>query len=556
MRKAFLTLILALLSLASKAVIIDGIGYYLNGDNASVIVETVYNEDFTESTTLYYKGDLVIPSTVEYEGKTYTVTRVDLYGCSELQSVSLPNTIREIAEFGFYGCTQLTGITLPSSLEKIGRSAFSYCENLEEITIPQSVKEIGGQAFSVYCTSLKRIIIEDIGAWCDIDMEDAIISEGTSVYLDDDELEYLVIPETVTTIKPYVFSCFTGIDSVYIPAKVDSIGLNAFRGCKNISKVTAEDLASWCDIHFGTTYFDYNDNPIMLSNPVAYANNLYIGDEQLTELVIPEGVDSIGNGAFSHCYGITDVSFPSTLRYVGGAAFEGCRNIQIVNITSLEDYCRIRFVSIDSNPFRNYMTTGSFTWMLINGEYVYDLSELRIPDSIEKIEANAFAKVDNNSTIVIPASVEEIGDYAFYTSVHYLNTLYIDGHIEKMGEEAFGNCPYIGTIYMKDPNPAAISERTFYNLYTPRTNVPLGTDYNYRNTRLMVPAGSRATYQNTDGWNLFQNIEEYETSEVGIIGQDAAGIRRYTIDGRAATPQTKGIVIEQMPDGTIRKTNL
>jgi hypothetical protein len=122
-----------------------------------------------------------------------------------------------------------------------------------------------------------------------------------------------------------------------------------------------------------------------------------------------------------------------------------------------------------------------------------------------------------------------------------------------MGEYAFGSCPFISTIYMEDENPSAIPDNTFTNFYVPSTG-SLGADYNYKHTKLMVPTGTKAKYESTDGWKLFENIEEYDVTAVRNAGMTNAVTTQYTLDGRLAGPDYKGIVLERMPDGTVRKS--
>lgn len=555
MKKILVSLVFCFVALASEAAnfTVNGI-YYYTIDKERVGVSVDYDMDPTtyEITYHYYTGSLTIPSSVTYDEKTYKVSRVYLWGCSELTSISLPSTLEEIAEGGFADCSQLTQITLPDSLKKIGRFAFQGCDNIKEITIPTSVREIGQDAFRL--SGIEKLVIKDMAAWCGVKKTGGFINSNTKVFLNEEEIKDLVVPDGVTIIEPNTFNGFKSIETVYIPESVDSIGDNAFLGCSNITKVTAHDIASWCGIRFGNTMIIQNGTVYFLSNPVCISRNLYIGNEQVTELIIPEGVEEIGYSAFERCLGITKVSFPSTLRKVGADAFFDCTDIMMVNITSLQDYCSIYFGNPGANPFQDYMMNRAFTWMLINGQYLRDMEVLHIPNGTTEVKPNSFAKVDNTGSIIIPASVNKIGAYAFYTSVRSLYTVYIDGHIDDMGEHAFGNCPYIGTIYVNDANPDSIPDNAFYNYYHPSNNVTLGVDYNYRNTKLMVPFGAKENYQKTAGWKLFQNIEEMDFTKVAGIKEDASGIiGSYTLDGRQATPSTGVIIIERLSDGSTRK---
>lgn len=122
-----------------------------------------------------------------------------------------------------------------------------------------------------------------------------------------------------------------------------------------------------------------------------------------------------------------------------------------------------------------------------------------------------------------------------------------------MGELAFGSCPYISTIYMEDENPSEIPANTFTNYYVPSVGT-LGSDYSYKHAKLMVPTGCKTKYESTAGWNLFENIEEFDVAAVRNPGRPNAVTTQYTLDGRLAGPDYKGIVLERMPDGTVRKS--
>ena len=94
-------------------------------------------------------GGAIVPSTVTYNNKTYTVTALynAFVGCDKLTSVKLPSTLTFIGAEAFEDCFALTSITIPAGVTVIGKEAFSGCSALTSITIPASVTSIGGDAF-------------------------------------------------------------------------------------------------------------------------------------------------------------------------------------------------------------------------------------------------------------------------------------------------------------------------------------------------------------------------------------------------------------------------
>ena len=226
-----------------------------------------------------YKGDIVIPETVEFEGKTYRVTKIDsyaFYSDPELTSVKIPNTITNIGYCAFAGCDGLTSVTIGSGVTTIEERAFSGCDGLTSVVIPNSVTKITSGAFSG-CRSLRELILSDgpkklqIGRYngeilehnnnktlhfdsCPI--EKLYVGRNLSFYnaqnsdYDTDHmspfryspLTTLEFGDSVTNIAEYSFAKCELLTSVTIPININEIGNYAFSECKNLNEVICE---SW-----------------------------------------------------------------------------------------------------------------------------------------------------------------------------------------------------------------------------------------------------------------------------------------------------------------------
>lgn len=141
--RMFLTMLVALVSTASYAydACINGIYDNFSGTRATV----TYLSNNAQSNAQAYSGEIVIPSTVEYNSNTYKVTAIGFMAfcnCSSLTSVFIPNSITTIGQESFACCTNLLSISIPESVTFIGGTAFRECSSLTSINIPNSVNSI------------------------------------------------------------------------------------------------------------------------------------------------------------------------------------------------------------------------------------------------------------------------------------------------------------------------------------------------------------------------------------------------------------------------------
>lgn len=135
---------------------VDGIYYLLDEGTKTASVTYTGAKLYTVND---YAGDIVIPSSVTYDGTTYSVTSIGasaFYKCTGLTSINIPNSVTEIEMEAFVGCTGLTSVSIPNSVTTIGECAFADCTGLTSVTIPNSVTEIGENAFAD-CTGLKDV---------------------------------------------------------------------------------------------------------------------------------------------------------------------------------------------------------------------------------------------------------------------------------------------------------------------------------------------------------------------------------------------------------------
>ena len=259
-----LTLIPANKAYASVTVTIGDYTYYLNDSTFKATVEGYVGAG----------GDISIPSTVEYDSKTYSVTGIQdsaFQGCTSLTSVSIPDSVTSIGIGAFYGCSGLTSIDIPDGVTIIQDETFYGCSGLISIDIPDGVTYIGEGAF-YGCTGLTSIDI----------------------------------PDSVTTLMMNTFEGCSGLTSITIPGslnRANSIGTGTFKDCTGLTSVTIKDGV----VQIGAYMFE--------------------GCTGLTSIVIPDGVSVIGQSAFSGCSGLTSIVIPDSVTSINNNAFTGCSNL-------------------------------------------------------------------------------------------------------------------------------------------------------------------------------------------------------------------------------------
>ncbi len=254
--------LLSLIALAYEAKI-NGIYYNFSESEAEV---TSSNNNTTE-----YTGVVVIPESVTYHNKTYSVTSIGINAfakSSNLISVTIPESVTKIGGSAFLGCSSLTSITIPESVTSIGHWAFQGCRSLTSLNIPGSVTIIDQGVFSS-CTSLKSVNI----------------------------------PECVTSIGPAAFNDCGSLASVTIPNGVTSIDNGAFCGCRSLKSITIPE---------GITRIGFVT---------------FKGCRSLTTIIIPNGVTRIEGEAFMDCSGLVSVTIPNSVTNIEDCAFYGCRSL-------------------------------------------------------------------------------------------------------------------------------------------------------------------------------------------------------------------------------------
>ncbi len=282
---------------------------------------------------------------------------------------------------------------------------YSFREKIKHVVISYGVTNVGDSAFEG-CSS---IIDVDISNTVTI-IEDASFSNCSA-------LTELIIPNSVKTIGSFSFSRCSSLSTINIPDSVTSVGMLAFYDCTALSAVHISDLNAWLNIEFDGR----------LSNPLSFAHNLYLNNELLTELIIPDSVTHIGNCVFTDCMSLTSITIGNSVDSIGSYAFYYCSNLKCITIPD-------SVTSIGERAFwecsgLEYVNTGNGITSL-NGFYFNhntNLKNIVIGNSVTNIYGGKFFGCSDLCSITLPVSVETIGDDAFWNCIS-LDDVYYSGN--------------------------------------------------------------------------------------------------------------------------------
>lgn len=485
------------------------ISYEVTGDNTVRVARNAFTA-----------GDITIPETVTYNGKTYTVTELAgsmFEDCGDLTSVTLPSTITSVDGNAFRNCPNLqyvksyvdiyddktliaapvgaTEFEMEMGYNSIHRNAFKFTENLTKLTLPRSLTEIGEKAFSgckaltemyVYCKTVpstasnafegisKSAITVHVYESALNSFRESWGEEFTYVTMPDpQQISLTVNVEEWGTLRSLIEEKAAEQNStIYDVVGITVTGNVCYEDLQLLSEMCTE-LYSLTSINLGEA--NLQDNCIYW--------DMFYDRDRLTSIVLPETLERIESSAFNDCDGLTSIDIPASVTYIGHYAFRSCRNL--ATVTGMEGLSN----SDSYNAWDVFMETA-ITEPVYGGS-VFLYLPLSMTGSYE-----------------VPAGIKMTTAGSMRNS--QLSSITLPGSLTDLGDDTFMDCPNLTEIYCYAPVPPTCHSGVWEY------------GFNKEACTVYVPESSVEAYQNAEEWREMGRIVGFAVGELVDMTIDVA----------------------------------
>ena len=401
----------------------------LFGKNSIQPTFTRYKEGFPINT--------VLPDDIENydEIMEYINSIKSKYTIFNVREITISDGVTNISKEAFYKCSTLEKVSIGNSVTHIDEDAFFGCTSLTEVIIPNSVTELGETCFR-NCTSLKNITF------------------GTGL----------------TAIPYRAFYNCENLTSISFPENIKSVGREAFGDCNRITEIHINAPISLSSYTFGNhpvRDFYIDDINDLLNSSIYQSDsggnnfftNLYLNDNLVTEVTIPDGTQEVKNlffpciekvnfpdtvtsiGAYAfHGSGITDLNLPNSVQSIGSNAYWACRNLTVI------DDLPSQLTTIGSGAF----------------ERCANLTKVIIPDSVTTIYSGAFRGCEKLVDVSLPKGITELPQDLF-SLCSSLESITIPDSVTTVRPMVFGYCTNLIDVQISDGTLKAIGDSGLLN---------------------------------------------------------------------------------------------
>jgi len=300
---------------------------------------------------------IVIPDNVTYIGNEA------FYGCDSLLSILLPKSLIEIPESLLAGCGQLRSLNIPQSVERMDKSAFDNCDSISSIVVDVNnkifdsrnncnaivetatntlIRGCGNSKIDNTITKIGDEAFYDVSGLTSIDIPSSVTSIGSSAFSYSDITE-IIIPSSVKTIEDYAFYSCKNLSTVILSDGLTTLGASVFDSCISLHEISIPGTLETIGGEGGDgMFFNSGLNSVTIRKGVKHIGKYAFCQSPITDIELPEGITTIGYGAFMNCSNLRNVKLPESLTTIEDFAFTGSSGIEIItipkNVTSIGEY--------------------------------------------------------------------------------------------------------------------------------------------------------------------------------------------------------------------------
>ena len=378
--------------------------------NLKTVKKVTFESGYTVMGNTTIKGFVNVEELVIPEGVT-EIEENAFMSLKNLKKVQFPSTLKKIGNNAFSNCSSIESIALPDGFETLGYGVFTGCKGIKSLSFPESLKEMGYDVFQG-CTGLKDangcVIVKGHLYYMEIPSGVTEVTIPAGVQVLDGELfsgnkiKKVTIPDGVTRIEHRIFYLCSNLEEVYVPDSVTYIGTYAFescsslkklrvpskfergedpfRGCKSLQDANGFVVVSGilCD-YFGTA------DKVVIPDGVKEIEHNCFNNEKMTELILPNSLIKIGEGAFQNCTNLKKVEIPDSVSEIGRSAFSGCSSLSELKLSA----------NVKTIDFSVFSGTAN-------------LKKVVVPEGVEEILYSAFSG-SGIEEITLPASLKKLG---------------------------------------------------------------------------------------------------------------------------------------------------